>query len=58
MRGIQLTAYKARCKQSKAIATKLVGLAGGDKKKKEEAQNASFTYQFEDGESFFTSDLL
>lgn len=57
MRGIQLTAYKARCKQSKAIATKLVGLAGGDKKK-EETKQESFTYQFEDGDNFFTSDLL
>ena len=66
--GVVLSAHKARCAQSLAISTKLVGFVKKDAKgkgkddkkedKKEEVKEESFTYQWEDGMNFFTSDLL
>ena len=59
MRTVQLNAHNARCKQSLTISTKLVALAKkGETKKEEKKTNESFTYQFESGMNFFTSDLL
>ena len=58
MRTVQLNAHNARCKQSLTISTKLVALAEKGETKKEEKAGESFTYQFEDGMNFFTSDLL
>ena len=62
MKTVLVGAFGTRAKQSLAISKKLVALAkkaeGGDNKKEEKTNNESFTYQFEDGMNFFTSDLL
>ena len=63
VKGVQFSLHYKKVNQSLAVSTKLVALvkkpakANGEEKK-EEAQNASFTYQWEDGMNFFTSDLL
>ena len=61
MKAVKLSAFGTRARQSLAVSKHLVALAkkaeGGDKKK-EEKIGESFTYQFEDGMNFFTSDLL
>ena len=62
-RGVMINAHKAKCSQALSISTKLVKLAKdvdkakGKEEKKEEVKE-SFTYQWEDGMNFFTSDLL
>lgn len=71
LRGVHMGAYKDHCKQSKAIATKLVKLGerareqekrlkerNKGKTSSETSTEESFTYQYEDDYGFFTSDLL
>ena len=59
VKSAKIGAFGQRAKQSLVISKKLVALAKKDEPKKEEkTNNESFTYQFESGMNFFTSDLL
>ena len=58
VKSAKIGAFGQRAKQSLVISKKLVALAKKDEPKKEEKTNESFTYQFESGMNFFTSDLL
>ena len=67
LRGVHVTEIKNRCKQSKSLAVKLIDLKKKEKNKKKEKKdnkgttnetNESYTYQYEDNDTFFTSDLL
>lgn len=61
LRGVHVNEIKNRCKQAKSVAVKLIDLKKKEKDKKKEKKksaNESATYQYEDNDTFFTSDLI